>query len=126
MNEEDYKDKLTAEEFRVLRGGGTEPAFSGRPIHAGSDGKYNCKACGAPLFDEKAKFESGTGWPSFDDCFPGAVVEKVDNSYGMKRIEISCAQCGSHLGHVFDDGPTSTGKRYCTNSVCFKQQYLYV
>jgi len=75
--------------------------------------------CGNPLFSADAKFESGTGWPSFDQALPGAVKEISDDSMGMHRVEIVCARCGSHLGHLFDDGPTATGKRYCTNSVCF-------
>ena len=117
--EDEYKNKLTEQEYHVLREGGTELPFSGRAIMPGDDGNYHCKACGAALFEQSAKFESGTGWPSFDECIKGAVVEKQDESMGMIRTEIMCAKCGSHLGHVFDDGPTQTGKRYCTNSVCF-------
>lgn len=120
MNEDEYKKKLTNEEYRIMREGGTEPAFSGKSIEPGSDGMFHCKACGAALFDKGAKFESGTGWPSFDRALKGAIMEKEDSSAGMTRTEILCAKCGSHLGHVFDDGPTTTGKRYCTNSVCFE------
>ena len=83
---------------------------------------YACKVCGTPLFSSDAKFDSGTGWPSFDQALPGAVISKVDTAHGMSRTEITCAQCGSHLGHVFDDGPTATGKRFCLNSVCLDLQ----
>lgn len=119
MND-DFKKKLTPEEYKVLREGGTEAPFTGRSIEPGQDGKFHCKACGAALFEKDAKFDSGTGWPSFDKAIPGAIVEKADDSHGMIRTEILCANCKSHLGHVFDDGPTETGKRYCTNSVCFE------
>jgi peptide-methionine (R)-S-oxide reductase len=120
MNEEDFKNKLSEEEYRILREGGTEAPFTGKAIGPGEDGNYHCRACGAALFEKGAKFESGTGWPSFDQAIPGSVIEEVDTSHGMTRTEIRCATCGSHLGHVFDDGPTDTGKRYCTNSVCFE------
>jgi peptide-methionine (R)-S-oxide reductase len=119
MNEEELKKKLTPEQYHVLREKGTEAAFTGKHIEPGADGKYHCAVCGAPLFAADAKFESGTGWPSFDQALPGAIKEISDDSYGMRRTEIVCTNCGSHLGHVFDDGPTETGKRYCTNSVCF-------
>jgi peptide-methionine (R)-S-oxide reductase len=118
MNEEEFKKKLSAEEYRVLREKGTEAPFSGEYLHEKRDGTYTCKACGNPLFKSGAKFDSGTGWPSFDDALPGAVKLKKDTSHGMERIEVVCANCGSHLGHVFSDGPTQTGKRYCLNSVC--------
>lgn len=120
MDENDYKSRLNELEYHVLREGGTELAFSGRSIMPGKDGKYHCKLCGSALFDKASKFESGTGWPSFDRALDGAVTEKLDESHGMKRVEILCSKCKSHLGHVFDDGPTATGKRYCTNSVCFE------
>lgn len=116
--DEEWKKKLTPEQYAVLRGKGTEAAFSGKLLHADKDGTYMCAACGNPLFASDAKFDSGTGWPSFDQALPGAVKEKEDTEYGMRRTEIVCARCGSHLGHVFDDGPTETGKRYCLNSVC--------
>jgi len=119
-NEEEFKKKLTPEQYEVLRQKGTEPAFSGKLIHPDKDGFYKCAACGNPLFKADAKFDSGTGWPSFDEALPGAVKNIEDNSHGMKRTETVCSVCNSHLGHVFDDGPTKTGKRYCMNSVCFE------
>ena len=119
-NEEEFKKKLTPEQYEVLRQKGTESPFSGKLIHPDKDGFYKCAACGNPLFNAEAKFDSGTGWPSFDEALPGAVKNIEDNSHGMKRVETVCSVCNSHLGHVFDDGPTKTGKRYCMNSVCFK------
>lgn len=118
QTEEEWKKKLTDEQYRVLREKGTEAPFSGKLLHADIHGFYNCAACGNPLFASDAKFDSGTGWPSFDQALPGAVREVEDDSHGMRRTEVVCAKCGSHLGHVFNDGPTTTGKRYCTNSVC--------
>ena len=118
QNEEEIKKMLTPEEYAVLRERGTEAPFSGEYVHEKADGTYECKVCGNPLFDSSAKFDSGTGWPSFDKALAGAVEQHADNSHGMVRTEITCARCGSHLGHIFDDGPTDTGKRYCINSVC--------
>ena len=118
MNEEEIKKKLTPEEYHVLCEKGTEAPFSGKLLHEERTGMYTCKVCNAPLFSSDAKFDSGTGWPSFDQALPGAVITKEDTEFGMRRTEILCAKCGSHLGHVFDDGPTKTGKRYCLNSVC--------
>ena len=118
MDEKDWKQKLTPEQFKVLREKGTEAPFSGKLLHEDRNGMFRCAACGVALFPSDAKFDSGTGWPSFDQSLPGAVIEKPDTEYGMHRTEILCANCGSHLGHVFDDGPTKTGKRYCLNSVC--------
>ena len=119
-NEEEFKKKLTPKQYEILRNKGTEAPFSGEPIHPDKDGFYKCAACGNPLFSAEAKFDSGTGWPSFDKALPGAVKNIEDNSHGMKRTETVCAVCHSHLGHVFKDGPTKTKKRYCINSVCFK------
>ena len=118
QTEDEWKKKLTSEQYRVLREKGTETPFSGTLLHADKDGFYSCAACGNSLFASDAKFDSGTGWPSFDQALPGAVKEVEDITHGMSRTEFVCAKCGSHLGHVFSDGPTSTGKRYCTNSVC--------
>lgn len=117
-NEEEIKKMLSQEEYAVLREKGTEAPFSGEYVHEKADGTYECKVCGNPLFDSTAKFDSGTGWPSFDQARVGAIETHADNDHGMVRTEITCARCGSHLGHVFDDGPTKTGKRYCINSVC--------
>lgn len=115
-----YKDTLTAEEYRVLREGGTEAPFTGAFVDNHEKGSYRCKACGAVLFSSDTKFDSGTGWPSFTDP---AVAENVgtrqDDSHGMSRTEVFCKNCSSHLGHVFNDGPAEAGgKRYCINSVC--------
>ena len=118
MNEEEIKNKLTAEEYHVLREKGTEAPGTGKYLHEKAEGTYNCKVCANPLFASDAKFDSGTGWPSFDQALPGAVKYEHDNVYGMERTEVLCANCNSHLGHVFDDGPETTGKRFCMNSVC--------
>jgi len=111
-----WKKELTSRQFKVMREKGTEPPFSGK-LEKG-EGTYKCSACGNPLFSSSAKFESGSGWPSFDKTLPGAVEYKEDKSGGVNRTEVVCKNCGSHLGHVFHDGPTATGKRYCINSVC--------
>lgn len=117
-NEADWKTKLTPEQYRVLREKGTERPFTGELLHSKHQGEFACAACGNMLFSSDTKFDSGTGWPSFEDALPGAVEFHHDNSHGMVRTEVTCAKCGSHLGHVFDDGPGETGKRYCINSVC--------
>lgn len=118
MNEEELKNKLTAEQYNVLRKKGTEAPFSGKFVHKTNDGMYTCVVCGNEIFASDAQFDSGSGWPSFDKAIKGAIKENIDSSHGMNRVEIVCAKCDSHLGHVFDDGPTETGKRYCINSVC--------
>lgn len=118
-NEQEWAQKLTPEQYKVLRERGTEAPFSGALLHETQGGMYRCAACGNALFASDTKFDSGSGWPSFDSAVPGSVTLHEDYSGGMRRTEVVCAQCGSHLGHVFDDGPQgTTGKRYCINSVC--------
>jgi len=114
MEEKELKEKLSPEEYHVLREKGTERPFSGKYVHKTDDGMYVCKACSAALFSSENQFDSGTGWPSFDQAIEGSVKYQDDRG----ATEIICAKCGSHLGHVFNDGPTETGKRYCINSVC--------
>ncbi len=109
---------LTDEQKKVMFEGGTEVPGTGKFLHEKADGTYTCANCDTPLFVADSKFDSGTGWPSFDQAIEGAVLEKEDNSHGMHRVETACAKCGAHLGHLFNDGPTETGNRYCINSVC--------
>ncbi len=119
MNDEEFKQRLTPEQYKVLREKATEAPFSGKYVNEKREGMYKCSACGQELFSSGTKFDSGTGWPSFDDAIPGAVEFISDDSHGMQRTEVVCSKCKSHLGHVFDDGPQdTTGKRYCINSVC--------
>jgi peptide-methionine (R)-S-oxide reductase len=115
----EWREQLTPQQYAVLRQHGTERPFTGAYVHTKTPGVYLCAACGQPLFSSDTKFESGTGWPSFWDVVDKGNVElKQDYSYGMQRVEILCSRCGSHLGHVFDDGPEeTTGLRYCINSV---------
>ena len=117
--EDQWRKELTPEQYRVLREQGTEPPFSHPYAYSKDKGSYRCAACGAELFSSDAKFESGTGWPSFTEPAVDAAVElREDRSHGMVRTEVVCRRCGSHLGHVFDDGPGPTGQRYCINGVC--------
>ncbi|QSG05793.1 peptide-methionine (R)-S-oxide reductase MsrB [Halapricum desulfuricans] len=115
--DEEWREMLTEEEYHILRERGTEPKFSGELLDVDDDGVFRCAGCGAALFDAGTKFDSGSGWPSFYDIVDeGNVVTEPDTRHGMERTEVTCANCGGHLGHVFDDGPDPTGKRYCINS----------
>ncbi len=121
LTEEEWKRRLSPDEYRVLREHGTEPAFSGCFLGTSEPGTYVCAACGNPLFRSGEKFESGTGWPSFTrPVSPHALIESEDRSYGMIRTEVQCARCDGHLGHVFPDGPPPTGLRYCINSIAVR------
>jgi peptide-methionine (R)-S-oxide reductase len=114
----EWQAVLSPEQYRVLREAGTEPPFSGEYVNVDDEGLYRCRACGNPLFRSDAKYHSGCGWPSFyRPVSEDAVEERLDTTHGMIRTEIRCARCGSHLGHVFEDGPEPTGLRYCMNSV---------
>lgn len=122
LSEEEWEAKLTTEQYRILRQKGTEAPFSGELLEEKRDGMFMCVACGNQLFESNTKFDSGSGWPSFYDVAKSDAVKLLDdNSLGVNRVEVECAKCGGHLGHVFDDGPADrTGQRYCINSVCLK------
>lgn len=120
-SEKEWQEMLTMEQYRVLREKWTEPPFMGKLLYNKAKGVYKCAGCGNELFLSEAKFESGTGWPSFDAPIEMKSVEfEHDSTHGSKRIEVKCPKCGSHLGHVFEDGPTLTKKRYCINSCALK------
>mgnify|MGYP003342563562 FL=1 len=117
MKKDELRKKLDSMTYRVTQEGGTEPAFTGKYWNEHSDGSYHCAVCGQKLFESDAKFDSGTGWPSFDQAIPGAVVMKEDDSFGMHRTEVLCSKCGAHLGHMFEHGPKETdGQEFCINS----------
>jgi len=118
--DEDWRRLLTPEQFRVLRDHGTEPSGSSPLNKEKRPGTFKCAACGQPLFSSDTKYESGTGWPSFYAPLKDAIGTDVDRSYGMTRVEVHCAACGGHLGHLFPDGPRPTGERYCMNGVALK------
>jgi methionine-R-sulfoxide reductase len=116
---EQWQKELTSEQYRVMREKGTEAPFTGKYVDSKEQGVYKCVACGAELFSSNTKFDSGTGWPSFDKVISNEnIATRQDTEFGMNRIEVLCKNCGAHLGHLFPDGPTDTGQRYCINSVC--------
>lgn len=120
-SEDEWRRELTPEQYHILREKGTERAFTGEYAHCKEKGVYLCAACGQELFSSDTKYDSGSGWPSFyQPAAPERVKNHDDNTYGMRRVEVTCSRCGSHLGHVFEDGPRPTGMRYCINSASLK------
>lgn len=116
-SDDEWRRELAPDRFAVLRQAATEAPFTGSLLHIDAEGTYTCGGCGQRLFTSSQKFDSDCGWPSFDDCEPGSIIERPDHSLARARVEILCSRCGGHLGHVFPDGPTPSGLRYCVNSV---------
>ena len=121
MNKQQLKSKLDPLTYNVTQNKATEPAFTGKYVDEHADGSYHCVVCDQKLFESNAKFDSGTGWPSFDQAIPGSIKMKDDDSHSMHRTEVVCSKCGAHLGHMFEDGPAeTTGQRFCINSCALK------
>ena len=118
--EAEWRERLSASQYEILREAGTEAPFSGEYVDHDGDGVYRCVGCKTVLFDAETKYESGCGWPSFYDAPDDRIETRLDTSHGMRRIEVLCATCGGHLGHVFEDGPAPTGERYCINSIALE------